>query len=169
MDVVKKELGYQTVQVFHSPKSFSSFLKFDCIMRADQVSDWQDAVRMSAGLLVKRGFVEESYVSNILGFIEEQGFYAVSDESFALLHGKGAEGIRKTSLSLLVTREPVVFGEKKARVIFCLASRDGKEHIPAVVTLMRMVKTTALIHDLEESGSEEAIYQTVLNCEFEVL
>ena len=56
---------------------------------------------------------------------------------------RGAEGISKTSLSLLVTREPVVFGEKKARVIFCLASRDGKEHIPAVVTLMRMVKTTA--------------------------
>ena len=62
MDVVRKELGYQTVQVFHSPKSFSSFLKFDCIMRADLVSDWKDAVRMSAGLLVKRGFVEESYV-----------------------------------------------------------------------------------------------------------
>ena len=72
MDVVKKELGYQTVQVFHSPKSFSSFLKFDCIMRADLVSDWKDAVRMSAGLLVKRGFVEESYVSNMLGFIEQQ-------------------------------------------------------------------------------------------------
>ena len=169
MDVVKKELGYQTVQVFHSPKSFSSFLKFDCIMRADLVSDWKDAVRMSAGLLVKRGFVEESYVSNMLGFIEKQGFYAVSDDSFALLHGKGAEGISKTSLSLLVTREPVVFGEKKVRVIFCLASRDGKEHIPAVVTLMRMVKTTALIHDLEESRSEEELYQTVLNCEFEVL
>ena len=37
------------------------------------------------------------------------------------------------------------------------------------MTLMRMVKTTALIHDLEESRSEEELYQTVLNCEFEVL
>ena len=52
-------------------------------------------MRLSAGPLLRRGFIEESYVSNMIGFIEEQGFYAVSDGSFALLHGKGAEGIRK--------------------------------------------------------------------------
>lgn len=169
MNVVKKELGYQTVQVFHSPKSFSVFLKYDCIMMADRAADWKVAVGMSGGLLVKRGFVDETYVSNMTEFIEEQGFYAVSDGSFALLHGKGAKGIQTTSLSLLVTREPVAFGEKKVRVIFCLASRDSKEHIPAVVTLMRMVKTTALIHELEGCASEEEVYQTVLDCEFEVL
>lgn len=169
MDVVKKELGYQTVQVFHSPKSFSSFLKYDCIMMADSVRGWKEAVGMSAGLLVKRGYVEESYVTNMIAFIEEQGFYAVSDDSFALLHGKGAQGISKTSISLLVTREPVAFGDKKARIIFCLASLDGREHIPAVVTLMRMVKTTALIRSLEQCGSEDEIYQNILDCEFEVI
>lgn len=169
MEVVKKELGYQTVQVFHSPKSFSSFLKYDCIMMADQVSHWKEAVEISAGLLIRRGFAEESYVDNMISFIEEQGFYAVSDKSFALLHGKGAKGIRRTSLSLLVTREPVAFGCKKARIIFCLASADGREHIPAVVTLMRMVKTTALIHNLEQCGSVDEVFQCILDCEFEVL
>ena len=91
------------------------------------------------------------------------------DGSFALLHGKGNEGIEKTSLSLLVNKQPVAFGDKKVKIIFCLASRDGREHIPAVVTLMRMVKTTSLIQDLERCKSEEEIYQTILNCEFEVL
>lgn len=169
MDVVKKELGYQTAQVFHNPRNFSSFLKYDCIELAEEAADWREAVRLSAGPLLKRGFIEESYVSNMIGFIEEQGFYAVSDGSFALLHGKGAEGIRKTSLSLLVTGKPVGFGDKKANVIFCLASRDSREHIPAVVTLMRMVKTTSLIHDLVRCRTKEEAYQCVLNCEFEVL
>lgn len=54
-------------------------------------------------------------------------------------------------------------------MIFCLASKDSKEHIPAVVTLMRMVKTTGLIRELEASRTEEEAYQSVLNCEFEVL
>lgn len=169
MDVVKRELGYQTAQVFHNPKNFSSFLKYDCIGLKEECADWKDVVRASAGLLLKRGFIEESYISGMIEFIEEQGFYAVSDDSFALLHGKGTEGINKTSLSLLVTRKPVVFGDKKANVIFCLASRDSKEHIPAVVTLMRMVKTTSLIHDLIGCDTAEEVYQSVLNCEFEVI
>ncbi len=169
MDVIERELGYQTVKSFHNPKSFSSFLKFDCIALSDRKFEWREAVRESAGLLERRGFIDSCYTENMTAFIEEQGFYAVSDGSFALLHGKGVEGIHHTSLSLLLCREPVSFGEKQVKVIFCLASKDAKEHIPAVVTLMRMVKTTALIRELEQCASPEAVYQTILNCEFEVL
>lgn len=136
MEVIERELGYRTVKPQHNPKSFSGFLKFDCIRRVDVKLEWRQAV---------------------------------SDGSFALLHEKGTKGIEKTSLSLLVNRQPVWFGEKQAKVIFCLASRDAKEHIPAVVTLMRMVKAIPLIKELEACRTEEEIYQTILNCEFEVL
>lgn len=169
MEVIERELGYQTVKPVHNPKSFSSFLKFDCIRLSRDFTDWKTAVRESAGLLERRGYIDSSYTDRMIEFIEEQGFYSVSDDSFALLHGKGQEGIHHTGLSLLVCSEPVFFGEKKTRVILCLASRDSKEHIPAVVTLMRMVKTTPLIHDLEQCDSEEEIYQTILKCEFQVL
>lgn len=60
----------------------------------------------------------------MIGFIEEQGFYAVSDGSLHCFTER-RRGIRKTSLSLLVTGKPVEFGDKKANVIFCLASRDS--------------------------------------------
>lgn len=169
MEVIERELGYRTVKPQHNPKSFSSFLKFDCIRRVDLNLEWRQAVRESARLLENRSFIQPCYVDNMIRFIEEQGFYAVSDGSFALLHGKGTEGIEKTSLSLLVNRQPVHFGEKQVKVIFCLASRDTKEHIPAVVTLMRMVKATPLIKELEACRTEEEIYQTILNCEFEVI
>lgn len=169
MEVIERELGYRTVKPQHNPKSFSSFLKFDCIRRVDLPLEWRQAVRESAKLLENRNFIQPCYVDNMISFIEEQGFYAVSDGSFALLHGKGTEGIEKTSLSLLVNQQPVRFGEKQVKVIFCLASRDSKEHIPAVVTLMRMVKATPFIKELEACRTEEEIYQTILNCEFEVL
>ena len=169
MEVIERELGYQTVKPVHNPKNFSSFLKFDCIALTDLTYSCQQAVEMSASLLLKRHFIERVYLDGMLDFIEKQGFYSVTDGSFALLHGKGNEGIEKTSLSLLVNKQPVAFGDKKVKIIFCLASRDGREHIPAVVTLMRMVKTTSLIQDLERCKSEEEIYQTILNCEFEVL
>lgn len=169
MEVIERELGYRTVKPQHNPKSFSSFLKFDCIRRVDLQLDWQQAVRESAKLLLNRDFIENSYIDHMMEFIKEQGFYAISDDSFALLHGKGTEGIKKTSLSLLVNQQPVWFGYKQVKVIFCLASKDAKEHIPAVVTLMRMVKATPFIREVEACRSEEEIYQTILNCEFEVL
>lgn len=169
MGVIQRELGYQTVKNLPNPKSFSSFLKFDCITRMDQPLDWHQALRISGELLLKRDFIEEIYIENMTHFIEDKGFYSVTDGSFALLHGTGTEGIRKTSLSLLVNQQPVCFGEKKVNIIFCLACKDAKEHIPAVITLMRMVKTTSLIHDLVLCKTEEEIYQTILNCEFEVL
>lgn len=168
MEVIEKELGYQTVKAATSVKSFSSFLKFDCIRLVDLNLTWQQAVRQSARLLQNRRFIEECYVDNMLEFIEEQGFYAVSDGSFALLHGKGNEGINETGLSLIVNKQPVVFGDKSVKIVFCLASKDSKEHIPAVVTLVRMVKTTPLVHELEQCRSEEEIYQTILRYEFEV-
>ena len=59
-------------------------------------------------------------------------------------------------------------GEKGAGYILS-GSRDGRSTYRLWSRLMRMVKDTALIHDLEESRSEEELYQTVLNCEFEVL
>lgn len=169
MDVIEKELGYQTVKQVHNPKSFSSFLKFDCIALTDLSYTWRQAVEKTASFLLKRGFISQMYIDRMIEFIEEQGFYSVTDGAFALLHGKGCEGIEKTSLSLLVNKQPVAFGDKKVRIIFCLASKDAKEHIPAVVTLMRMVKTTPLLQKLEACKSEEEIYQTILNCEFEVL
>lgn len=168
MEVIEKELGYQTVKSVNSAKNFTNFLKFDCIRLVDLKLTWKQAVAQSARLLQDRSFIEESYVQNTIDFIEEQGFYAVSDGAFALLHGKGNEGIHQTSLSLLVNKQPVQFGDKSVKVVFFLASKDSKEHIPAVVTLVRMVKTTPLIHDLEQCRSEEDIYQTILRYEFEV-
>lgn len=169
MEVIERELGYQTVKPMHNPKRFSSLLKFDCICLIKTADNWKTAVRLGAALLEKRGFIDRSYTDHMIDFIEEQGFYSVSDESFALLHGKGREFIHQTSLSLLISQTPVRFGRKKTRIIFCLASRDSKEHIPAVITLMRMVKTTSLIRDLEQCSDEEEIYQTILKCEFQVL
>ena len=92
MEVIERELGYQTVKTVHNPKSFSSFLKFDCIRLVTEEYEWRAAVRASAALLEKRGFIDSTYTDNMIEFIEEQGFYAVSDDSFALLHGNTGYG-----------------------------------------------------------------------------
>lgn len=103
----------------------------------------------SASLLLKRHFIEWVYLDGMLDLIEKQGSYLVTDGSLALLHGRGNGGTGKTNLSLLVNKQPVASEDKGMKIIFCLTSGDDREYIPTVVTLMRMVRTTSLIQDLE--------------------
>lgn len=45
--------------------------------------------------------------------MEVRGFYSVTDEVFALLHGSENAGISVSCMSLLISEEPVRFGEKR--------------------------------------------------------
>lgn len=168
MKVIEKEFGYQTAHSRVKQNYFSSLLKFNSITISKEAYTWQEATKACGELLKKRGLIDDRYIEQMIGFMEEHGFYAVSDGSFALLHGKGNEGVFETGISLMVTETPVHFGEKTTRVIMCLASKNPKDHIPAVISLMRMVKNTQLIKRLEACDSKDEIYQTILECEFEV-
>ena len=48
-----------------------------------------------------------------LGYKEVRGFYSVTDQVFALLHGSENAGIEVSCMSLLISEEPVRFGEKE--------------------------------------------------------
>ena len=72
-------------------------------------------------------------------------------------------------MSLIVTDEPVWFDNKQVRVIFCLASKDKKEHIPAIVKLMRMVNDAKMIEKLESCNNQNNIIKVINECEKEVL
>ncbi|MEG0378588.1 MAG: PTS sugar transporter subunit IIA, partial [Eubacterium sp.] len=168
MNVIEKELGYRTVSQYKTPKEFSSLLKYDCIQIIDQKMDWVEAVHIASHPLIERGFIENAYVDDMITTMESIGFYAISDGSFALLHGKEKVGVNKTSISLVINRQPVTFGDKKVKIIFCLAPENAKAHIPAIITLMRMVKKTPIIQALENAKSIEEIYETILRYEFEV-
>ena len=71
-------------------------------------------------------------------------------------------------MSLVISREPVVFGEKKVNLIFCLASRDKKEHIPAIIRMMRMIQMTEFVSRLSNCTSEAEAIAIIEECEKEV-
>lgn len=71
MEVIERELGYQTMKPAHNPKSLSSFLKSGYTALMDLMYSWQQAVEMSASLLLKRHFIEWMYLDRMLGLIEK--------------------------------------------------------------------------------------------------
>ena len=130
--------------------------------------EWKVAVKEVSKLLEKENYIDESYEEDIINTMESVGFYSVTDNSFALLHGRGTTGVYRSCISLIVSKEFIEFGDKKAKVIFCLASKDRKEHIPAIIVLMRMIKNTNLINRLEKANSLNEIKEIIRKSELEV-
>lgn len=168
MEIIRKELGYPSMSVKVEIRKLSDLLEIDTIMICDEQLWWEEAVLQCAGLLEKHSDIDKRYTSNILESMKNLGFYSVIDERFALLHGSSNAGVHRTKMSLLICKEPIEFGDKKTNVIFCLASIDQKEHIPAVTNLMNIVKETNFLSNVVEKKTNEEIYYLVKDCEVQV-
>ncbi|MGN0325550.1 MAG: BglG family transcription antiterminator [Lachnospiraceae bacterium] len=168
MEIIKEEFGYQEVKVPGTYNNISEMIRPEAIQFRDEILEWRDAVADSTLPLEKQGSITHEYYDSIIDTMECQGFYAVTDGQFALLHGSVNAGVIESCMSLVITKKPVVFGEKKTNLIFCLASRDKKEHIPAVVRLMRMVNMTDFIEKLKECMTKEQALEVIRKSEREV-
>lgn len=169
ISIIQEELGYSDVNIPNKYYNLSDLLGIDCIRIIDKVEHWKDAIRLATGMLVDTGCVRESYYYDIASGIEESGFYSVTDESFALFHGGNTDSILISNISLIVSKTPVLFGNKQVNIMFCLASKDRKEHIPAIVKLMRMVNNTDFIEAIKKCNSENEVMRVIHRCETEVL
>jgi activator of the mannose operon (transcriptional antiterminator) len=168
IEIIREEFGYQEVKVPGIYNNISEMISLEAIQFKNEISEWREAVAFSTLPLEKQGSITHDYYNSIIDTMECQGFYAVTDNQFALLHGSVNVGVIESCMSLLITKTPVIFGDKKTNIIFCLASRDKKEHIPAVVRLMRMVNMTDFIEKLKKSTTKKEAMKVILKSEQEV-
>lgn len=168
LEVIKKELGYIDVNIPESKYKLTDLIGYECIKIVDKYENWKESIFDSVDILSKIGATDSQYAQDIIDGIKESGFYSVTDNEFALLHGAKKPNQLISSMSLIITREAVVFGRKKVNIIFCLASKDNKEHIPAIVQLMRMIKKTHLLEELLICENEYEVISVIHKCEEEV-
>lgn len=169
MDLIEKELGCQSVTHKTEGRSLRKLLRFDSIRLIETAPDWRTAVWQAGDILIRQGAVTGEYVNATIRGMEKLGFYAVTDGEFAMLHGRVSDAVHKTAMSLIVYKEPVSFGDKKAQVVFFLAPENTNDHIPAVIDLTRMIKNTTLLQDLIQAASVDEIYQDIIESEISIV
>lgn len=170
LEVIQKELGNQLEKkTTKKINKLTDLLTYENIQVVDQEMSWQESVYASTDILLKKSFIDTKYVEEIFEGIENLGFYSVTDESFALLHGESNESIKQSCMSLLINRQPIKFNEKTIKLVFVLASKDKKEHIPAVITWVRMITNTTVIDQLTQCNDLPEAYQVLLECERKVV
>ena len=125
------------------------------ILIKDSVVDRNQAISIAGELLVASQKVRPEYIESMLEAVEKFGPYIVIAPGIALAHGKPEDGVIQTGLSLLVIREPIVFGHEQndpVSLVVGLAAKDHDSHIELMGELAEFLGDQSKVNSLLQAA-----------------
>ncbi len=144
----------------------TTWLPDENIQVVDAVSDWKQAINLSAVPLIKAGAITEQYPQAILKSHQELGPYYVLAPGLAMPHARPEQGVIKNGLSLLHIKKGGSFGSNEndpIYVVIMLCALSGDEHIRMISSLAEVFSDETRLEDLLKSKTVKEI-QHVMNC-----
>ncbi len=116
----------------------TTWLPAENILIVDSVSNWKQAITLSAQPLLAKGAITEDYINAIFHSHHELGPYYILAPGLALPHARPEQGAFKNGLSLLHIKQGVSFNTEEndpIYVVIMLCAVSGDEHISMITAL----------------------------------
>ncbi|MEZ7218116.1 PTS sugar transporter subunit IIA [Klebsiella spallanzanii] len=142
----------------------STWLTEKKIQIVDSVSDWRQAVTISAEPLLADESINEHYIEAIFRSHEELGPYYVLAPGLAMPHARPEQGTKKNGLSLLHIKEGVSFDADEndpIYVVIMLCAVSGDEHIRMITALAEIFCDEARLESLLNASTIEEINSVI--------
>lgn len=100
-------------------------------------TNWQDAIKIGIGCLVKAGKVRWGYYDSILESVQKNGMYFVLMPGVALPHARPNENVLSSGFSLVTLEQPVNFGSPEndpISILLSFAATDAKTQVEGLLT-----------------------------------
>lgn len=128
----------------------------------DEVSSWQEAIKIAAGPLKQGGFINESYIHAMLDNVLNNGSYIVIMPGIAIPHSRPEDGVLKTGMSLLKLSKSVKFPEgKDVKLIIVLAANDSEKHLKLISELTELLIEDESVEKLFSAKSKEEVFKCI--------
>jgi PTS system mannitol-specific IIA component/PTS system ascorbate-specific IIA component len=128
----------------------------------DEVSSWEEAIRIAAAPLKESGFIKEEYISAMLKNVVNNGPYIVIMPGLAIPHSRPEDGVLKTGMSLLKLLKSVKFPEgKEVELIIVLAANDSDVHVELISELTDLLMEDEAMKKLFSSKSKEEVLECI--------
>lgn len=126
----------------------------------DEVSSWEEAIRIAADPLKENGFIKEEYISAMLKNVVNNGPYIVIMPGLAIPHSRPEDGVLKTGMSLLKLLKSVKFPEdKEVQLIIVLAANDSDVHVELISELTNLLMEDEAMEKLFSSKTKEEVLE----------
>lgn len=156
------------ISIYEKESVESRFSAVGKLLHRDHISityedlTWRDAMRLSARILVQKGFIDQEYIETSIRNVEQYGDYIVIGDGIALAHANSENGVSEDCLSLLVCPTGVSFSDEDRIVymIFCFASTGKKEYVDLLQEIMLLSVDETLFRKMVDMNEEE-LFQTL--------
>lgn len=165
---LEEYLGERNTEDVFSPY-LHHLLTEDFIVLDVECKDWREAVRASADILLKRGYIEARYIDAMIHNIEENGPYIVISEGFAFPHEGLGMGTLKLGMSFIRLKTPIPFGDEDfdpVEFVCCLSAVDHKSHLKSFFHLVNMLLQAEFKRALHEAADVREVVQIIEQYEY---
>lgn len=123
-----------------------------------EASDWEDAIRKSAGRLLKTDKIEETYIDAMIEAVHRVGPYIVLGNHVALAHARPECGVKELAICFSTLNPPVPFGSElfdPVSLIITLAAVDADSHLDLMSELAGVLMVEENVERLIASRTPE--------------
>ncbi|MBP2167198.1 PTS system ascorbate-specific IIA component [Erwinia toletana] len=138
----------------------SNWLTPERIKIIDQVTHWEEAIKLSAEPLLADGAISEAYIDAIIRSHHETGPYYVLAPGLAMPHARPEQGAYKTALSLLHIKQGVSFAADEndpVYMVIFLCALSGEEHLSLISQLAELFSNEEDLAALLNADNQSAI------------
>ncbi|MFD2628121.1 BglG family transcription antiterminator [Oceanobacillus kapialis] len=142
----------------------NELLTEETIQLQDSVSDWEEAIRVTAQPLIDQQSIRPAYVQAMIDNVKELGPYIVIAPRIAIPHARTEAGVERLGMSFLRLKEPVYFSEQekhRAQLIIVLAAIDNQTHLTALAQLTELLSTDANIDQLIAANDRKEVIELI--------
>lgn len=134
----------------------------DHITLRESVASFDEAIRLCGAPLLTNGYITPHYIDAAIQHSKEDSYIAIG-EHVAIPHATPEEGVKKVGMSLLKIRNGVPYGEENHQIhlMIMIAAADKKQHIHALMQLMKIASSPSLLPKLTQASSKEYIHKLI--------
>lgn len=134
----------------------------DTIQILDDVLPWEEAVRMTATPLMRRGDITEQYVEQAISNIRDDKPFIMIADGVIIAHAGVDDGVKRVCLSLLTMPERInVADYMEADVIIMIGTPDPTKHLDVLEQLNEILEEKKSLQILKNAKQPEDILQLI--------
>lgn len=135
-------------------------LKLKYMKLVEQELPWREAMKEASADLIRDGYFDESYVKEAIGNVEEYGSYIIVNQGVALAHASRDNGVYADGISLLVSKEGIVFEEgERVYLLFFFSQKEETDYLDLFKEIIRLGKNPAHMEKLRCLSDVREVYR----------
>ncbi|MGH1648331.1 PTS sugar transporter subunit IIA [Enterococcus gilvus] len=142
--------------------SLTYYLKPNYITLIDEEIFWEDAVALACKPLMDNQVITEEFLADCLQQMRQPNYAGYFGEQTCIPHTTAEHGIQREGISLLISKKPIDFPNRKGiKIIFPLSFLDLTKHLKAINQIADISTNQEFLKELFSKNETTTIYQFI--------